>query len=130
MDSVCVWAPLSLRSGCLLWAAEMFVALDVDQSGGLSKAELRAFNDDNLTDIFIERGTAKACLSLWRLCQCVTVRLCDCVAAGKGKARVGVGIFISHPRVVCRCSVLGALSSPGAQVPTVMHPLCSWLRSV
>jgi len=41
----------------LAWVAEMFVALDVDQSGGLSKAELRAFNDDNLTDIFIERGT-------------------------------------------------------------------------
>ncbi|GJP52857.1 hypothetical protein CLOM_g11940 [Closterium sp. NIES-68] len=34
---------------------QMFLALDVDRSGGLSKEELRAFNDDNLTDIFIER---------------------------------------------------------------------------
>eukprot|EP00897_Mesotaenium_endlicherianum_P007983 jgi/Mesen1/7212/ME000371S06298 len=39
----------------LLSARHMFVVLDKDRNGTLSRSELSAFADDNLTDIFIER---------------------------------------------------------------------------
>lgn len=36
--------------------ADMFLALDKDMNGTLSKQELREYADGTLTDIFIERG--------------------------------------------------------------------------
>lgn len=40
-----------------LWISEdMFLALDKDMNGTLSKQELREYADGTLTDIFIERG--------------------------------------------------------------------------
>lgn len=35
---------------------DMFLALDKDMNGTLSKQELREYADGTLTDIFIERG--------------------------------------------------------------------------
>lgn len=37
-------------------SADMFLALDKDMNGTLSKQELREYADGTLTDIFIERG--------------------------------------------------------------------------
>ena len=37
-------------------SADMFMALDKDMNGTLSKQELREYADGTLTDIFIERG--------------------------------------------------------------------------
>lgn len=39
----------------------MFLALDKDMSGSLSKQELRDYADGTLTDIFIERGMNLLC---------------------------------------------------------------------
>lgn len=36
--------------------ADMFLALDKDMNGTLSKPELREYADGTLTDIFVERG--------------------------------------------------------------------------
>lgn len=36
--------------------ADMFLALDKDMNGTLSKQELREYADGTLTDIFVERG--------------------------------------------------------------------------
>lgn len=41
---------------CPSLLADMFLALDKDMSGSLSKQELRDYADGTLTDIFIERG--------------------------------------------------------------------------
>lgn len=51
---------------CLTWIlqlialfilfADMFLALDKDMNGTLSKQELREYADGTLTEIFIERG--------------------------------------------------------------------------
>lgn len=43
-------------SGSSLNLADMFLALDKDMNGTLSKQELREYADGTLTDIFIERG--------------------------------------------------------------------------
>jgi len=40
----------------VLFPADMFIALDKDSSGSLSKQELREYADGTLTEIFIERG--------------------------------------------------------------------------
>lgn len=40
----------------LNFSADMFLALDKDTNGTLSKQELREYADGTLTDIFIERG--------------------------------------------------------------------------
>ena len=37
-------------------SADLFLALDKDMNGTLSKQELREYADGTLTDIFIERG--------------------------------------------------------------------------
>lgn len=41
----------------LTLSADMFIALDKDANGTLSKQELREYADGTLTEIFIERGT-------------------------------------------------------------------------
>lgn len=41
----------------LILSADMFIALDKDANGTLSKQELREYADGTLTEIFIERGT-------------------------------------------------------------------------
>jgi len=40
----------------LILCADMFLALDKDMNGTLSKQELREYADGTLTEIFIERG--------------------------------------------------------------------------
>lgn len=40
----------------LALSADMFLALDKDMNGTLSKQELREYADGTLTEIFIERG--------------------------------------------------------------------------
>ena len=40
----------------LILSADMFIALDKDANGTLSKQELREYADGTLTEIFIERG--------------------------------------------------------------------------
>lgn len=40
----------------------MFLALDKDMNGTLSKQELREYADGTLTDIFIERGKTESLL--------------------------------------------------------------------
>ena len=56
-------------------SADMFLALDKDMNGTLSKQELREYADGTLTDIFIERGrnlymhfSFVNCLKIWPLC--------------------------------------------------------------
>lgn len=39
--------------------ADMFLALDKDMNGTLSKQELQDYADGTLTDIFIERGRSQ-----------------------------------------------------------------------
>lgn len=43
-------------ANCTLLCADMFLALDKDMNGTLSKQELREYADGTLTEIFIERG--------------------------------------------------------------------------
>jgi len=38
------------------YCADMFLALDKDMNGTLSKQELKEYADGTLTEIFIERG--------------------------------------------------------------------------
>ena len=44
----------------------MFLALDKDMNGTLSKQELREYADGTLTDIFIERGMKKLHSEMFR----------------------------------------------------------------
>lgn len=45
----------------------MFLALDKDMSGSLSKQELKEYADGTLTEIFIERGKIKNSIGHWIL---------------------------------------------------------------
>jgi serine/threonine-protein phosphatase 2A regulatory subunit B'' len=40
----------------LILCADLFLALDKDMNGTLSKQELREYADGTLTEIFVERG--------------------------------------------------------------------------
>jgi len=55
MKSLCLSSSLTTFS--ILDLADMFLALDKDMNGTLSKQELREYADGTLTDIFIERGS-------------------------------------------------------------------------
>lgn len=46
----------SCLADCTSIPADMFLALDKDMNGTLSKQELREYADGTLTEIFIERG--------------------------------------------------------------------------
>lgn len=51
----------------------MFLALDKDMNGTLSKQELRDYADGTLTDIFIERG--RTCTVASRICVFVYIHI-------------------------------------------------------
>lgn len=46
----------SVRSSLCYYCTDMFLALDKDKNGTLSKQELKEYADGTLTEIFIERG--------------------------------------------------------------------------
>lgn len=50
-------------------SADMFLALDKDMNGTLSKQELREYADGTLTDIFIERGMVYFSETCYQNCQ-------------------------------------------------------------
>lgn len=64
---LCMWYPSYLHVVDIIitfrfsFFLDMFLALDKDMNGTLSKQELKEYADGSLTEIFIERGRKQSC---------------------------------------------------------------------